>query len=160
MERLWAPWRMEYFERPKNEGCIFCQTGSDREQLVLWRTPLVRVMLNRYPYANGHLMVAPYAHVATPDEASAEARREFWPLVLAARRVLARAYEPDGFNLGTNLGRVAGAGVPGHFHFHLVPRWEGDTNFMSVVGQVRLVPEDLAATAARLRPLFAAEAAT
>jgi ATP adenylyltransferase len=115
------------------------------------------VMLNLHPYSNGHLMVAPLAHVASPEESAAEAREEFWPLVLRSLRVLKQACSPHGFNLGMNLGTPAGAGVPGHYHFHLVPRWNGDTNFMTVLAEVRLVPEDLGQTRDRLRALFERE---
>jgi ATP adenylyltransferase len=115
------------------------------------------VMLNLHPYSSGHLMVAPLEHLSSPLESSEEAQAEFWPLVLKCQRVLTQAYAPQGLNLGMNLGKPAGAGVPGHFHFHLVPRWAGDTNFMTVLAEVRLVPEDLRQTRERLRALFAEE---
>jgi ATP adenylyltransferase len=154
MERLWAPWRMEYITQPKAGECIFCRSGDDREQLVLRRTPLVQVMLNRYPYSNGHLMIAPVRH--TPDLATladAEAL-ELVRTVEFCRQVLLQASQPQGFNVGANLGKVAGAGVEDHLHLHLVPRWNGDNNFMTVVGDLRIIPEALLATYDRLLPFF------
>jgi ATP adenylyltransferase len=161
MQTLFTPWRYVYITARAPSGCFFCAAAGEpgADELVVHRAAHHLVMLNLHPYTNGHLMVAPYAHLAAPRDAAPEARQEFWPLVLQAQRVLERAYGPDGFNLGMNLGSGAGAGVPGHFHFHVVPRWQGDTNFMSVVAEVRLVPEDLAAAASRLRTLFAQEGA-
>lgn len=162
MEILFTPWRYEYIARTEGPegGCFFCEAADapdDPERLVVHVAAHHVVLLNRHPYTNGHLMVAPKAHLASPEEAPPETRAEFWPLVLEARRVLERVYAPDGFNIGMNLGRVAGAGVPGHFHFHLVPRWSGDSSFMTVVGGVRLVPEDLTVAWRKLRPVFAGE---
>ncbi len=165
---LYTPWRYAYItgdesERgtPEAPGCFFCaaaRAGDRPERLVVHRTRHHLVMLNRYPYSSGHLMVAPLDHVASPEDASEEAVAELWPLVLRARAVLEEAYSPDGMNLGMNLGAAAGAGVPGHFHFHLVPRWRDDSNFMGVVGGVRLVPEDPLAAREKLRRLFAGDA--
>jgi ATP adenylyltransferase len=161
MDTLFTPWRYSYItEKPAADDCFFCAAAQDPrapldpEGLVVARAGHHLVMLNRHPYSNGHLMVAPLAHLASPQEEDEAARAEFWPLVLTAQRVLERAYAPHGFNLGMNLGAPAGAGVPGHFHFHLVPRWAGDTNFMTVLAEVRLVPEDLRETRERLRALF------
>jgi ATP adenylyltransferase len=164
MQTLFAPWRHSYITQSKEAAaeCFFCAAArrpDDPESLVVWTAGHHLVMLNRHPYTSGHLMVAPLAHVASPQESDAAARAELWPVVLAAHRTLAAAYSPDGFNLGMNLGEPAGAGVPGHFHFHVVPRWAGDTNFMSVVAGVRVVPEDLSAARARLRELFSREEA-
>lgn len=161
---LFTPWRYAYITSNETaaDACFLCAAGGasdDREWLVVHRTEHHLVVLNRHPYNNGHLMIAPLAHVASPTDAAVGVRAEFWPLVLAAQRVLEAAYSPHGFNLGMNLGTAAGAGVPDHYHFHLVPRWEGDTNYMAVVGDVRLVPEDLDATWAKLRRLFADESA-
>jgi ATP adenylyltransferase len=160
METLFTPWRFEYISsHDPDAACFLCAAVSrpeDPSSLVVHRSGQHLVVLNRHPYASGHLMVAPLAHLAAPAAASPEAKAEFWPLVLRCQEVLDRAYRPHGFNLGMNLGRSAGAGVPGHYHFHLVPRWEGDTNFMSVLGAVRLVPEEPAAARERLRPLFVA----
>jgi ATP adenylyltransferase len=163
MQTLFTPWRFTYISASSQEAeCFFCQAAGqvdDPECLVVHRGDHHLVMLNRYPYTNGHLMIAPLGHVGDPLGSSREAVREFWPLVLRSQRVLQRSYRPDGFNMGLNLGQAAGAGVPGHFHFHVVPRWEGDTNFMSVVGEVRIVPESLDQVWQKLRALFAAEEA-
>jgi len=156
MERLWAPWRMEYLNQPKQDDCIFCRQGSDRDLLILRRTPLVRIMLNRYPYSNGHLMVAPHRHLADLDLLSDAEALELFRAVALCRDVLIRAGTPDGFNIGVNLGKAAGAGVEDHLHMHVVPRWNGDSNFMSVLADVRVLPEALLATYDRLFPLFAA----
>ena len=147
---IYAPWRMDYIrtlDKPDAGKCFLCEAAaatSDKERaerLVLWATPLNVVLINRYPYTNGHLLIAPRAHVADlelmPDDAAADFHRE----TLRAIRLLKRAISPQGFNIGINLGRVAGAGLPGHVHQHVVPRWGGDTNFMSVVGEVRVVPQ-------------------
>jgi ATP adenylyltransferase len=170
METLFTPWRHSYITRNSsnspdslNDECFFCAAAGDPraveipDGLVVAKALHHLVMVNLHPYSSGHLMVAPFAHWASPQEADEAARAEFWPLVLKVQRVLAKAYAPQGFNLGMNLGAPAGAGVPGHFHFHLVPRWNGDTNFMSVLAEVRLVPEDLGQTRERLRALFAQE---
>lgn len=156
MERLWAPWRMEYLTQPKHAGCIFCEEGDDRDLLILWRTPSVRVMLNRYPYANGHLMVAPHRHMVDLNLLSDTEALELFRAVALCRDVLSRASSPDGFNIGVNLGKAAGAGIEDHLHMHVVPRWNGDNNFMSVVADIRVLPEALLATYDRLLPLFAA----
>jgi len=161
MQTIFTPWRFTYISMSAEpESCFFCQAAADPEdqdRLVVWRGPLYLVMLNRYPYTNGHLMVAPVEHMADPQQSGSAAKTEFWPLVLKCQRVLSRAYAPHGFNMGLNLGRAAGAGVPGHFHFHIVPRWDGDTNFMTVLGSVRVVPEDPVQVLGKLRPLFANE---
>jgi ATP adenylyltransferase len=150
---LFAPWRMEYIrslEKPDAGACFLCQAAaaaSDaerrerRERLVLWATGESVVIINRYPYTNGHLLIAPRAHKATLEELSDAEHLDLARQATRALRVLQRAISPQGFNLGTNLGRCAGAGVPGHLHQHVVPRWGGDTNFMSVVGEVRVVPQ-------------------
>lgn len=163
MERLFTPWRYEYIKQgpaspEETAGCFFCAAAREPggpDSLVVHTARHHLVMLNLHPYSNGHLMVAPLDHHGSPQESGPEARAELWPLVLKAQRVLQQAYSPHGFNLGLNLGRAAGAGVPGHFHFHLVPRWAGDTNFMTVLAEVRLIPEDLRQSRERLRALFA-----
>jgi ATP adenylyltransferase len=161
METLFTPWRYSYITQSvPDSDCFFCSSGrnpDDPDGLVVHIARHHLVMLNLHPYSSGHLMVAPLEHLSSPLESPAEAQAEFWPLVLKSQRVLAKANAPQGFNLGMNLGKPAGAGVPGHFHFHLVPRWAGDTNFMTVLAEVRLVPEDLRQTRARLRALFAQE---
>ena len=158
MERLWSPWRLAYVTGAAGTdtpACIFCEAaGTGRDELVLVRTNLAYVILNRYPYNNGHLMVAPMRHVAnlatsTPDELA-----DLMRLTRHAEMALAEAYTPQGINVGINLGRPAGAGIVDHLHVHLVPRWNGDTSFMSVIGNTRVLPEELGQTAARLRPIF------
>lgn len=162
MQTLFAPWRQEYIAQAGagGEECFFCAAArrpDDPGSLVVWVARHHLVMLNLHPYTSGHLMVAPLVHQGSPGDADAPARAELWPVVLTAQRVLEEAYHPDGFNLGMNLGRAAGAGVPGHYHFHVVPRWAGDTNFMSVLAETRVLPEDLGTTRARLGELFRRE---
>jgi ATP adenylyltransferase len=160
MERLWAPWRMEYVGGGRERGgCLFCDVfapGDDAARLVLWRGPLALVMLNRYPYASGHLMIAPRQHTADPAALGPAEGRALMRLVGECTRLLGEAMAPHGYNVGMNLGRAAGAGVEHHLHLHVVPRWEGDTNFMPVLGDVRVLPEHLSATHAKLSPRFAA----
>jgi ATP adenylyltransferase len=157
MERLWSPWRLKYVTGASGDAppCIFCHTDdSARDDLILIRGRVAYVILNLYPYNNGHLMVAPVRHVASLASTTAEEQAELMRLTRHAEIALMEAYKPQGINVGINLGRPAGAGVVDHLHVHLVPRWNGDTNFMTVVGNVRVLPEDLAATAVRLRPIF------
>ncbi|HWP34399.1 MAG TPA: HIT domain-containing protein [Thermodesulfobacteriota bacterium] len=160
MQRLWAPWRMEYVGGAHDAGgCLFCDALADADaakRLVLWRGPLAFVMLNRYPYAHGHLMIAPVTHVADPAGLTPAEGQELMRLVGECTRRLTEAMAPHGFNVGMNLGRVAGAGVEGHLHLHVVPRWNGDTNFMPVLADVRVMPQHLADTYAALAPRFAA----
>jgi ATP adenylyltransferase len=157
MDRLWSPWRMEYLEADRDEdrGCVFCNLDEEDAGRVLRRTELAFVTLAKYPYNPGHLIVLPARHVddleaVTPEEAGAI--HELMQRSLAALRA---EWDPHGFNLGLNLGRAAGAGIPEHLHWHVVPRWNGDTNFMPVVGQTRVLPELLADTHRRLAPRFA-----
>jgi ATP adenylyltransferase len=135
----------------KADGCVFCAAGGD---LVLARGRTCYVVLNLYPYNNGHLMVTPYRHVGTLRATTREEQAEIMRLTRHAEMALEEAYRPDGINVGVNLGRSAGAGIVDHLHVHLVPRWAGDTNFMSVVGNVRVLPEELGQTVKRLRPIF------
>lgn len=160
MECLFTPWRYAYITQQQraSEGCFLCAAAAaedDPQRLVVHRAARHLVILNRHPYNNGHLMVAPLAHRSSPLLAPDDERDELWRVVGLAQRVLEEAYGPPGLNVGLNLGRAAGAGVPDHFHVHLVPRWEGDTNFMTAVGHTRLIPEDLADTRERLQPIFA-----
>lgn len=161
MQRLFTPWRFSYIsEQAPQQDCFFCQAAQgpdDPDRLVVYLGQHHLVMLNKYPYNNGHLLVAPLAHIPDPLDDHAAARDELWPLVLLSQRVLKAAYSPQGFNMGINLGKAGGAGVPGHYHYHIVPRWEGDTNFMTVLGDVRLVPEEPGSVLNRLRPLFEEE---
>ena len=147
---LQAPWRMDYIRSLSKDdagGCFLCAAAAatsdseKRERLVLWTTDHTVVLINRYPYTNGHLLIAPKSHKADFEDLSDAEQLDLAQQSTRALRLLKRALSPQGFNLGTNLGRVAGAGVPGHLHQHLVPRWAGDTNFMSVVGDVRVVPQ-------------------
>lgn len=140
----------------EEQGCIFCRAldPTDPSPLILYRGRTCFVILNLYPYNNGHLMVAPHRHVGTLTAASREELHELMDLVRCAEQVLTEAYHPHGLNVGLNLGRPAGAGIVDHVHAHVVPRWTGDTNFMSVIGNVRVLPEELGQTAARLKPLF------
>jgi ATP adenylyltransferase len=159
---LFAPWRYEYLVSDKSgNACFLCEAAAsekDVETLIVHRGRKVFVILNRYPYTNGHVMVAPYAHEARLSESSRQTRQELVETVALAERILTEAYKTDGLNVGLNLGSAAGAGVADHYHVHIVPRWKGDTNFMTVAGNVRVVPEEPAETLARLRPLFAREA--
>ena len=159
MERLWTPWRLSYVTGAGGGGgCLFCEAAAEpageHQPLVLLRRPSAYVILNRYPYNNGHLMVVTARHVATLRDATREERSELMELTRHAEMALEEAYTPQGINVGINLGRPAGAGVVDHLHVHLVPRWNGDTSFMSVVGHVRVLPEELGQTAERLRPVF------
>ena len=164
MEHLWAPWRMTYIDKSKQTGqeeggCIFCDkpaTGRDAEELVLHQEPLAVVMLNAFPYNNGHLMVAPRRHTAdyaglTAEEGAALMRLSQWCV-----EWLTAAFRPDGFNMGMNLGRVAGAGVADHLHLHIVPRWNGDTNFMPVISDTRVLPDSLENSYRKLRAVIEA----
>ncbi len=146
MEQLWAPWRMRYIKSKKPEGCIFCTkpaAGDDQANHIVWRGERAFVLLNTYPYNNGHLMVAPYAHIGELEELPSEALVEVMGLCQDATRILKNTFNAEGINLGVNLGAAAGAGVKDHLHVHLVPRWVGDTNFMPVVSDVRVIPQSL-----------------
>ncbi len=157
MERLWSPWRLAYVTSAsdKPSECIFCDLHAPgREDLILFSGRTCYVILNLYPYNNGHLMVVPNRHVASLQATTADERGELMELTRIAEMALTEAYTPEGINLGINLGRPAGAGVLDHLHVHAVPRWNGDTNFMTVIGETRVLPEDLAATRKRLQPIF------
>jgi len=160
VERLWTPWRRTYLESGdgRSTGCFLCQhaadTEHDRDNLVVFRAASVFVLLNLYPYNSGHLMVAPYAHVGDFPRLEPTTSAELMAVTQRAVDALRQAYSPGGFKLGMNLRRSAGAGVPDHLHMHVVPRWEGDTNFMPVVGQTKVLPESLDQTYARLEPHF------
>ena len=147
MERIWAPWRMSYVSNNKvDQHCIFCSDGtgrSDRERLILARSDHSLIMLNRFPYTGGHLMVAPLRHTAELDDLSDDELLDLMHVLRRARALLQQVANPDGFNIGINLGRAAGAGVEEHLHIHIVPRWNGDSNFMTVVGDLRVIPEGL-----------------
>lgn len=158
MDHLWTPWRMTYLrgDEPMPEDCLFCvkPLEEDTEAHILHRGRLCYVILNRFPYSNGHLMVVPYVHVPSLEDVEAEILAELMGLAQLSLRVLREAYDPGGFNLGMNIGEVAGAGVADHVHLHIVPRWGGDTSYMTIVGQTRVIPEWLDQTYERLRALF------
>lgn len=159
MERIFAPWRAEYVTSQAAEpGCVLCRAleGAGREgSLVVHVAELSFVLMNLYPYSAGHLMIAPRRHVGSLTAATEAELSEMMALARRLEGVLEQAYRPEGVNLGMNLGRPAGAGVPDHIHLHVVPRWSGDTNFMTVVGGTRVIPEDPVAASARLRTYFA-----
>jgi len=146
--RLWAPWRCEYIESAVKEpdGCFLCealQAGNDRERLILQHDELTFLIMNLYPYNNGHLLLAPNRHVGELDDLSTDELTAVAELTRQAVRWLDAVYKPHGYNIGLNLGRIAGAGLPGHIHWHIVPRWDGDTNFMPVLGCVKVISEGL-----------------
>jgi ATP adenylyltransferase len=157
MDHLWSPWRLKYVTDAKPQGCVFCHASdpSDPDPLVVSQGTLAYVILNLYPYNNGHLMVVPYRHESTLAGLTREEMNEVGLLTQRCETALREAYKLEGINVGVNLGSPAGAGIEEHVHLHLVPRWNGDTNFMTVVGQTRVLPEDIRATADRLRPIFA-----
>ena len=159
MDILFTPWRYPYLTAPKSETqeCIFCiavRSDALRETLTIFRTDDALVMLNRYPYTNGHLMVAPVAHEALLFQSRDNSLRSLIRLTAESQRILSDVYRPDGFNVGMNFGQVAGAGVADHYHMHIVPRWSGDSNFMTVTARTRIVPEDLDVTYDKLLPHF------
>lgn len=154
MERIWAPWRMTYINNAApQEGCIFCKAWEekdDRERLVLTRSEHSLIMMNRYPYSGGHLMAAPARHVSDMNDLSDAEMLDLMQCVRRAHNLLKAVASPQGFNMGINMGKAGGAGIEDHMHVHIVPRWNGDTNFMSVVGDVRVIPEGLLETYDRL----------
>ena len=156
--RLWAPWRLEYIKGPKPDECIFCSkpaAGDDRAALIVARGERCFAMLNAYPYNNGHLMVAPYEHLPSIEDLDEPTLLELIQLTNRSLAAMRQAYSPEGFNVGINLGKVAGAGVEEHVHQHVVPRWGGDTNFMPVVGGTRVLPQSLDDSWGTLSELFA-----
>jgi ATP adenylyltransferase len=163
MRALWAPWRAEYIYRAVSHSstarrdCLFCKllkAKADRKNLILYRGRHAFAMMNRFPYNNGHVMVAPNRHVATFEKLRSEEGAEMFRLVQKSLAVLRRALKPQGFNIGANLGRVAGAGVAGHVHIHVVPRWQGDVNFMPLLSETKVISEHLTETYGRLRRQF------
>jgi len=160
MDRLWTPWRLSYVtdaSRTDPQACVFCSAveAPEREALVVHRGTRAFVILNKFPYNNGHVMVVPVRHVGTLAELEAADLHEMMALAQRVERVLTDVYRPHGFNMGINLGRPAGAGILDHLHLHIVPRWNGDTSFMTVFDDTRVLPEELAETARRLRSAFA-----
>jgi ATP adenylyltransferase len=164
LDHLWSPWRLDYIIGPKDKTtCVFCRASgreagsapaTEPDPLVVFQGTLAYVILNLYPYNNGHLMVVPYRHESSLAALGRDEMNEVGLLVQRCETALREAYRLEGINVGVNLGAPAGAGIEEHVHVHLVPRWNGDTNFMTVVGQTRVLPEDIGATAARLKPIF------
>ncbi len=159
MDYLWTPWRYRYIaDASKDEGCIFCDAlaaNDDAKAHIIFRGAKNFVLLNRFPYTTGHVMVVPYAHVAELSAAEPETLAEMMRIAQRVQSALEKTYHPQGYNLGMNLGRAAGAGVVGHLHLHVLPRWSGDANFMTVVGETRVEPEDLSITWEKLRKAMA-----
>ncbi len=160
---IWAPWRLEYIKSVTADkpGCFLCEAArepeNDRCHLVVARTASALLMLNRYPYVNGHLLVAPYAHVAQLGDLPSDHRADMLELALHGQHLLENAMNPQGFNIGFNIGHCAGAGLPGHIHMHIVPRWNGDINFMTTVGQVRVIPQAIDAAYEQLLQVHVAQ---
>lgn len=157
MKQLWAPWRIEYILGPKPDTCVFClpeTTEEDEERLVLHRAGSAFVIMNRYPYNNGHIMVCPYRHVSELTELSREETHEIMDLVQRCSGILKQHFNCEGINVGLNLGKAAGAGIGEHLHFHLVPRWNGDSSFIAVMDDVRTVPQHIRETYRALRACF------
>ena len=148
MDTLFTPWRMEYIRSSKKDGCIFCEmlARDDRDALIVRRGRHAFLVLNRYPYNNGHYMSVPYRHVDSLENLSAEETAEMMALLAQGIVALRKAFNPEGFNIGANIGKVAGAGVKDHVHMHVVPRWAGDTNFMPLFGETRVIPQTLEET--------------
>jgi ATP adenylyltransferase len=157
MKHIWAPWRVSYVRAGKPQSCILCGKPlehRDAENYILLRAEKNFVMLNAYPYNPGHLMIAPYRHISTPEEMTEEERHEHFDIVTRCLTALRQEFKPEGLNVGINLGKVAGAGIDDHCHTHIVPRWNGDTNFITSIADVRVVPEALADTWCKLKDRF------
>lgn len=157
MKVLWAPWRMGYILSDKTKGCIFCdlpKQDRDRENLILYRSSHNFVIMNRFPYNNGHIMVVPYIHTSTLEDMGDEALLDFMKVTRHAMSSIKKAFMPEGFNAGINVGKIAGAGMEEHIHLHMVPRWAGDTSFMTVFDEVRVIPEHILSTYDKLFVAF------
>ncbi len=157
MEQIWAPWRIEYIQMEKAEGCVLCdkpRQSSDAQNYILYRGDKNFISMNSYPYNPGHLIVAPYRHIASLEQLTDEELNEHFEIVSRSIKILRQVFNPSGFNIGINMGKVAGAGIDDHFHTHIVPRWQGDTNFMPVISDVRVLPEALAETYEKLNGKF------
>ncbi len=151
MKKIWAPWRLEYIKQPKENSCFICdivkdKPEKDRENLILYRSKTAIILLNKYPYISGHLMVAPILHTANISDIPKETSDELWYLTTKAVDLLKETITPEGFNIGINLGKVSGAGLKSHVHIHIVPRWSGDTNFMPILGETRVISQALLET--------------
>jgi len=157
LDRLWNPWRFQYVTKEKREGCIFCELpleGQDEQNLIVHRARFNYVILNRYPYTTGHLMVVPFKHTDSLQGIDDDAAQELFELVRAADHKLREVYHPKGMNLGMNQGEAAGAGIAEHIHMHVLPRWIGDANFLTVIGETRILPEELSDTYRKLKAIF------
>ena len=157
MEVLWAPWRIDYILNPKPDFCVFCiaeDNEKDQENLILYRAKHCFVIMNKYPYASGHLLVTPYKHVMDLNDLSIEESHDLMDVTRKCVGILKECFKPQGINIGLNLGEAAGAGIKEHLHFHLVPRWNGDSSFMAVCNETRVIPQHLSATYAVLKPYF------
>jgi len=157
MKRIWAPWRIEYIKNPKQKGCIFCKfpkEQNDRERFILHRGQTCFVIMNYYPYNNGHLMIAPYQHTSDFSNLDDQTKIEMINLIDLSTKALKEKLHAEGFNIGINLGSVAGAGIKDHLHIHIVPRWQGDTNFMPVLGNSKVVSQELHETWETLKEYF------
>lgn len=153
MEYLWAPWRIEYIQKPSESGCILCQKpgeSSDEANLILYRGRHNFMMMNAFPYNPGHLMIAPYRHIADIEDLTSEEAKEHFDIIKRGLGLLKEVMKPAGFNIGSNVGKIAGAGIAEHLHTHIVPRWQGDTNFMPVLSETKVVSEGLSATYRKL----------
>ncbi len=157
MNQLWAPWRMEYILSEKEKECLFCvkpKEEKDRDNLILYRYKNTFVIMNKYPYNNGHIMVVPYRHVSTLEGLSDEELFELMKVTSYSIKCIKEVYNPEGFNIGINLGEAAGAGIEEHLHIHIVPRWAGDSSFMTVIGEIKVIPEHILETYDRFHPVF------
>ncbi|HZS48679.1 MAG TPA: HIT domain-containing protein [Blastocatellia bacterium] len=162
METLWSPWRLQYIQSnaEKTAGCVFCDLAkpsneeTDESNFLIYRGKENFVVLNIFPYTTGHLLIMPYAHFSNLYDATRETTEEMMELAKRAQKAILDVYRPQGFNMGMNLGRAAGAGIPEHFHMHLMPRWFGDVNFVTTIAETRVIPEDLPTTFRKLKPFF------
>ena len=157
MKKIWAPWRMEYILSEKKNGCIFCeksQEQEDKKNYILFRDTLGFVMMNIFPYNNGHLMITPYRHAASLEDLSSEELTQIMILVKKSLSSLKKTIKADGYNVGMNIGSIAGAGIADHMHIHIVPRWYGDTNFMPILAETKVLPQHLDTTFEILQPFF------
>ncbi|MEW5909851.1 MAG: HIT domain-containing protein, partial [Thermodesulfobacteriota bacterium] len=154
MKTMWAPWRIEYILELKKDGCVFCKALDETDDLTLFKGKITMVVMNKYPYINGHLLIAPKRHVQDLESLTPEEMTVLLKTVEQSVAALKKCMKPDGFNVGLNLGKVAGAGVEEHLHFHIVPRWFGDTNALTVFADVRVIPEHIRATFDKLKPYF------
>lgn len=154
MKTMWAPWRIDYILSDKEDSCIFCDALAEKDDLTLFKGKITMVMMNKYPYINGHILVAPIRHISALDQLNRDEMNKMLVTVERSVSIIKKVMNPDGFNIGLNLGKVAGAGVEEHLHFHIVPRWFGDTNALTVFGDVRVIPEHLKTTYNNLKTHF------